>query len=199
MKVDLYSFPAIVVLVLWGCWLAFAIIFLFRKKPPRAAESKRDPASRWGIFIQGIGFALVWSIRRPFFTPIGPLPKWLDITLGIVAAMAAVCSVWICLAAVKALGKQWAFVARLVEGHKLVTNGPYRIVRNPIYLGMFGMMVATGLIMSRWWVLPIAIVVFLIGNSIRIRSEEKLLCESFGAEFEDYARRVPAMFPRVFF
>ncbi len=88
--------------------------------------------------------------------------------------------------------------ARLIEGHKLITEGPYRFVRNPIYLAMFGMILSTGLAISRWWVLPIAITLFLIGNAIRIRSEEKLLRESFGAEFEDYARRVPALFPRIF-
>jgi protein-S-isoprenylcysteine O-methyltransferase Ste14 len=196
MKIDLCSF--LVTLVLWVCWLAFAAIFLFRKKPRRAAESKRDPSSRWGIFIQGIAFALVWGVRRPLFTPIRPMPRWLDITLGIVADATAIVSVWICFASVRALGKQWAYVARLVEDHKLVTSGPYRVVRNPIYLGMFGMMVATGISLGRWWVLPIALIVFLIGTSIRIRSEERLLRGCFGAEFEEYSRRVPALFPRVF-
>lgn len=104
----------------------------------------------------------------------------------------------LCLAAVRALGKQWSYVARIVEGHKLITQGPYGFVRNPIYLGMFGMLLATGLAISRWWALPIAVAVFLVGSWIRIRSEERLLRESFGAEFDDYACRVPAVFPRVF-
>jgi protein-S-isoprenylcysteine O-methyltransferase Ste14 len=37
--------------------------------------------------------------------------------------------------------------------------------------------------------------VFLIGTWIRIRSEEKLLCATFGQEWTDYTRRAPAMFP----
>jgi len=40
-------------------------------------------------------------------------------------------------------------------------------------------------------------VFFLIGNQIRIRAEEKLLRETFGSQFDDYARRVPAFFPRL--
>ena len=79
---------------------------------------------------------------------------------------------------------------------RTVSAGPM-LVRNPIYLGMFGMLVATALVFSRWWMLCIGVAVFLIGNSIRIKSEEQLLRESFGQQFEDYARRVPAMFPRV--
>jgi len=62
---------------------------------------------------------------------------------------------------------------------------------------MFGLMIATGLAFTTWWALGAATIVFLVGNCIRIRSEEKLLREAFGVQFDDYARRVPAFFPRV--
>jgi protein-S-isoprenylcysteine O-methyltransferase Ste14 len=107
----------------------------------------------------------------------------------------AVSSVWFCSAAIRALGEQWSLAARVVEGHKLVTQGPYSIVRNPIYTGMLGMLLATGLAVSHWIGLLIAIIVFAIGTSIRVRSEEKLLRETFGAEFDEYARTVPAVIP----
>lgn len=99
------------------------------------------------------------------------------------------------LAAVRTLGKQWSVAARLVENHTLVTTGPYGIVRNPIYTGMFGMMLATGLAISYWWILPPAIVLFWFGTMVRIRREENLLHEAFGNEFEQYSRRVPALVP----
>jgi protein-S-isoprenylcysteine O-methyltransferase Ste14 len=70
-------------------------------------------------------------------------------------------------------------------------------VRNPIYLGMFGLMVATGLVFTTWWVLLLAVTVFLIGNQVPIRAEENLLRETFGSQFDDYARRVPAFFLRL--
>jgi protein-S-isoprenylcysteine O-methyltransferase Ste14 len=63
---------------------------------------------------------------------------------------------------------------------------------------MFGMLVATGLALSYWFGLLIAIVVFFIGTVIRIRSEEKLLRGQFGADFEAYRRSVPAMLPGVY-
>jgi protein-S-isoprenylcysteine O-methyltransferase Ste14 len=97
---------------------------------------------------------------------------------------------------VQTLGKQWTYEARVIEGHELITQGPYALVRNPIYLGMFGLMVATGLAYTTWWALLVAVVIFLIGNRIRIRSEEKLLRETFGVQFDEYASRVPAFFPR---
>jgi len=89
-------------------------------------------------------------------------------------------------------------VARTIEGHELITQGPYRLVRNPIYLAMFGMMAAFGLSLTIWPGLLAAIAIFLIGTMIRIRSEEKLLRATFGAQFEEYARRVPAFLPCLF-
>ena len=75
-------------------------------------------------------------------------------------------------------------VARVVDGHELITQGPYGIVRNPIYLGMFGLLLATGLAVSRWQGLLAGMTLFLIGTELRIRSEEKLLREAFGAKFD---------------
>jgi protein-S-isoprenylcysteine O-methyltransferase Ste14 len=118
--------------------------------------------------------------------------------LAVATIVVAIGFIWFCLAAVRTLGKQWALVARVVDGHELITQGPYGIVRNPIYLGMFGLLLATGLAISRWQGLLAGIAMFLIGTELRIRSEEKLLREAFGAKFDEYSRRVPSLFPRVF-
>jgi protein-S-isoprenylcysteine O-methyltransferase Ste14 len=126
------------------------------------------------------------------------MPKVTELLLSAVIAAIGVISIGICYAAARALGKQWALVARVVNDHELITEGPYSHVRNPIYLAMFGMLVATGLTISRWQALLAGILVFLIGNEIRIRSEENLLRETFGPKFDEYASRVPAVFPRLF-
>jgi protein-S-isoprenylcysteine O-methyltransferase Ste14 len=114
------------------------------------------------------------------------------------ASLVGIASAWFCFAAARALGRQWALVARVIEGHELIGRGPYALVRNPIYLAMLGMLLATGFAFSRWQALAAATVVFLIGTEIRIRSEETLLRATFGTQFEDYARRVPALFPHIF-
>jgi protein-S-isoprenylcysteine O-methyltransferase Ste14 len=86
----------------------------------------------------------------------------------------------------------------LVEGHKLATSGPYAYVRHPIYTGMLGMLVATGLAISHWVALPAALAIFVVGTVIRVRSEEKLLREAFGEQYQTYAQRVPAIVPRLY-
>jgi protein-S-isoprenylcysteine O-methyltransferase Ste14 len=178
-------------------WVASGGMLIFRKKSPPAQETKRAPAATWGIALQSASFALVWILPRPLWWPFRPTAAG-EIALGAAAVVLAYGSSWLVLQAVRTLGKQWTFQARVIEGHELVTLGPYSLVRNPIYLGMFGAILSVGLAFSRWWTFLAAMVVFLIGNRIRIKAEEKLLRETFGAQFDDYARRVPAFFPRLF-
>ena len=190
--------PTLAFAVVMLAWFAFVVAVFVRKKPPSAPESKRERGAILGIALQGAGYGLVWSIHRQSFTPIIALGKPFDIALAMLTIVLVIGSVWFASAAIRTLGKQWSIAARLVEGHKLITEGPYRIVRNPIYTGMFGMLLATGLAISHWIGLLIAIIVFAIGTAIRVRSEERLLRGAFGEEFEEYARSVRAVVPFLF-
>jgi protein-S-isoprenylcysteine O-methyltransferase Ste14 len=188
----------IVLVVVVVCWVLFAVIFFVGKKGASRSDTKRATSSLLGLLLQCMAYAAVWIFRRAYFTPFVSMANIAEVSVAIVTMAIAIGSIWFCLAAVRALGRQWALEARVIEGHELIKQGPYSVVRNPIYLGMFGLLVATGLAISRWEALVAAVVLFLAGNEIRIRSEEKLLREAFGAQFEDYARRVPAFFPRLF-
>jgi protein-S-isoprenylcysteine O-methyltransferase Ste14 len=179
-------------------WIIFAGIFLARKKPPSQQETKRDRRSILGIVLQSIGYALAWAIQRPMFSPLFSMPLLLEIILAVVTVFIAAGSIWLVMTAVQTLGKQWAYAARLVSDHKLITEGPYRWVRNPIYTGMLGMLLATGLAVSHWIGLLPALVVFAIGTIIRVRSEETLLREAFGQDFENYTQNVSAVLPRIY-
>ncbi len=183
-----------------AAWCAFALIFLLRRKPPESGQPvKRDPAARWGIFLKAIAYAMVWfaAPRKGGTLPMFDLPLAGRVVFALVTALIAAMSVWLVLVSVRTLGRQWAVQARLVEGHRLIVEGPYRWVRNPIYTGMFGMLIATGLAFATWWMLLAGIVVYLIGFIIRVRAEEELLLAQFGEEFEEYKRRVPALLPRL--
>jgi protein-S-isoprenylcysteine O-methyltransferase Ste14 len=190
--------PTLVFVLVMSAWFAFVAVFFFRKKPGKAPERKRDRDSVLGVVLQGVAYGLVWSIHRAFFSPILPVGRTAELVLAIVTVITAFGSVWIVMSAVRALGKEWSVTARLVEGHELATRGPYRFVRHPIYTGMLGMLLATGLAIGQWFSLLVAIVIFFIGTIIRIRSEERLLRDEFGAQFDNYARRVAAMLPGVY-
>ena len=196
--INLESLRPVVVAFVVASWIVFGILFFGRKRPAGAPESKRERASIIGIVFQGAAFGIAWSVRRQFFSPIAAMSKPLEIALAVFTILVAVGSVWFVSSAIRTLGKQWSLGARLIEGHKLITEGPYRLVRNPIYTGMFGLLLATGSAVSHWVGLLIAVVVYAVGTVIRVRSEEKLLRGEFGAEFDSYARRVPAVIPFLF-
>jgi protein-S-isoprenylcysteine O-methyltransferase Ste14 len=184
--------------VLAACWVGFGVILVIGKHGATKTDAKRSPISHLGFVLQILSYAICFAFPRPDLSPIVPMPKVFELLLSATIAAIGVVSIGICYAAARALGKQWALVARVVEDHELITEGPYSHVRNPIYLAMFGMLVAAGLTISRWQALLAGILVFLIGNEVRIRSEEKLLRETFGPKFDEYASRVPAMVPRLF-
>jgi len=181
------------------CWWVFGLTFWLRKRPPRAREAKRDWTSLIGLLLQAAGYFCVWSfpLQQKHFSPVASGSPVVESTLAALTVAMAVASTWLVNAAARRLGKQWALAARLVEGHTLIQDGPYRFVRNPIYTGMFGMLLATGLAVRQWIPLLIAIVLFAVGTWIRIRIEERLLREAFGSEFEAYARKVPALIPGI--
>ena len=195
MTLHIDFWPALAFAVVMVSWLVFALTFIVYKKPPSPPDKKRAEFSFAGIALQGISYLIVWLVRRAWFTPMFSENRWLKIALALTSILLAVTSVWFCALSIRVLGEQWSLAARVVEGHKLVTHGPYSVVRNPIYTGMLGMLLATGLAVSHWIGLLIALAVFAIGTLIRVRSEERLLREMFGREFDDYARRVPAVIP----
>lgn len=182
------------------CWLVFAGIFLLRKRPPKATEAKRDKVATVGIALQMCAYFLVFFQPpwQPFLPRVAALAGIVGIVFSVSTVAIAAGSGWLIEAAVRTLGKQWALRARLVEGHQLITDGPYARVRNPIYTGMLGMLISTGLAMEHWILTVIAVVIFAMGTAIRVRSEEKLLRAAFGEEFDEYARRVPAVIPRIY-
>ena len=182
------------------CWLFFVGVFVFRKRPPKAAEAKRDPSAMLGIFLQMCGYFLVFfqPPGQPFLPPVAALSGLLGVAFAGVTIGIAAASIWLIAAAVRTLGKQWAVQARLVEDHKLITAGPYAYIRNPIYTGMLGMLIATGLALEHCIALMVAIILFAAGMLIRIRTEEKLLRSAFGEQFEEYAKRVPAVIPGIY-
>jgi protein-S-isoprenylcysteine O-methyltransferase Ste14 len=195
-KLELLPLTATVVVIL--CWFVFAGIFVLRKKPRAAPEQKRDSKSIVGVILQALSYAIVGLFHRAPFTPIGSGSRATAVSLSLAAMLAAIVSISIVRAALKTLGKEWSVTARVVRGHKLATEGPYRFVRHPIYSGMLGMLLATGLVISHWLALIAALVIYFIGTVIRIRSEERLLREVLGPQFESYARTAPALVPGLY-
>lgn len=92
-------------------------------------------------------------------------------------------------------------IRALASGHvrkneALATSGPYAYTRNPLYLGSLLIGVGFALAARSWWVGVALVVMFFAIYAPVIRDEEIFLRQEF-PEFEEYARRVPRMFPRI--
>jgi hypothetical protein len=176
------------IVVLTGGWCAWwAPFFLYKRNT--SAPLKRDARARWGIILQGAGFALVW--QGPFW--MRSVAGW-RLSLSVLFFAVAATLSW---TARPTLGRQWRLDAGLNEDHELVRSGPYTIVRHPIYLSMLVMLLATGVLIARPPALAVALAVALIGTEIRVRVEDSLLVSRFGTEFDEYRRRVPAYLPML--
>jgi protein-S-isoprenylcysteine O-methyltransferase Ste14 len=91
-------------------------------------------------------------------------------------------------------------VRALASGHleknqALATGGPYAYTRNPLYFGSLVIAAGFTLAARSWWVLLIALAMFLSIYLPVISAEERFLQARFH-EFQEYARRVPRLFPR---
>jgi protein-S-isoprenylcysteine O-methyltransferase Ste14 len=188
---------AIADLIVIGCWVGIIAILVTGKRRATPGTQQSDPKSMLGLLLQLVGYVLCFVVPRPLFSPPFPMTKTGEAILAAFTAGLALASTWLCHAAARALGKHWALMARVIEGHELVRTGPYAMVRNPIYLAMLGMVIATALAFTRWQTLVAAAATYLVGTLIRIRAEEKLLRGAFGAEFEDYSSKVAALLPRL--
>ncbi len=95
--------------------------------------------------------------------------------------------------AIAALGRQMDFEIRVKEGHRVVTGGPYRFVRHPIYLSSLATWGGAGLLLPSWpllaWVALLAPLYYL-----RARAEEELLMKHL-PEYAEFKRRVPMLVP----
>lgn len=93
------------------------------------------------------------------------------------------------------------FIRALASGHvrkneALATSGPYAYTRNPLYLGSLLIGIGFALAARSWWIGGVLVAMFFAIYMPVIRSEEAFLREKF-PEFNDYARRVPRMLPRL--
>jgi len=112
--------------------------------------------------------------------------------LGLVLAVGGVAfSLW----AIATLGRHYDLVIEIHADHQLVRAGPYAFARHPVYTGLIvhflGACLATGNLMLLAGTLFVTIPAFLL----RIRDEERLLRERFGAEYDRYAKDVGMLAP----
>ena len=127
---------------------------------------------------------------RGRFLPAAVIVAVAGIAIQVLAGMLAV---W----ARRHLGRNWSGAISVVEGHRLVRSGPYRLLRHPIYTAMLGMSAGTALASGEWHaIVGMALVVAAYWRKIRL--EERHLGQLFGEAYDDYRRASWALIPGLF-
>jgi protein-S-isoprenylcysteine O-methyltransferase Ste14 len=95
------------------------------------------------------------------------------------------------------LGAAWSFAPKADQSTGLITTGPYRLVRHPIYLGLALLTIGEALAFGSWPALVIALLGIVPTLAWRARAEEKLLSRTFGEPYEVYRQRTKMIIPHL--
>ena len=136
---------------------------------------------------------LVWiPFVIAYFVPVAvPLAFELRLIGLAIAFASAVFAAW----AMWSLGRGYGIRMDLFTGHQLVTGGPYRFVRHPMYFGIVAFHAGATLALESLLLLVVTLVYVVPFTALRIAAEEKVLREGFGEKWSAYAARVPALVP----
>jgi protein-S-isoprenylcysteine O-methyltransferase Ste14 len=181
-------------------FMAGALLFFASFVWTRAAggggggAARRSGVSIAGILLQMLAFFSAGLGR--ILPTLAPAATATLVEAGAVAVL-MLNAVLLFTAASREMGANWSVVARLREGHELVTSGVFARLRHPIYTGMACFLVGLAIAFGHAAQLLIAAPLFALGTWIRVREEEKLLRAEFGAAFDDYAARVKRFLPGI--
>src|SRR5207249_3255776 len=81
----------------------------------------------------------------------------------------------------------WSITLEVHEEHRLITHGVYRRIRHPMYLALALYSIGQALVIPNWVAGPSNLIAFAILFALRVRAEERMMIEGFGAEYSAFS------------
>lgn len=161
----------------------------------RVVKRRRTPIERVLLAVVGLGSlsVVIWIVSPAF--------RFAEYSLHPVPfAAGALCialGLWMLYRSHSDLGSYWSVTLEIRERHQLVTRGVYRRIRHPMYLALLLYAAGQALVVPNWAAgMPYLITLALLFLS-RIRSEEQMMLEEFGRDYQVYAARTKRLIPGV--
>jgi protein-S-isoprenylcysteine O-methyltransferase Ste14 len=156
---------------------------------------KEDRSNRWVIAAFGVlgvldAYLPAYTDRIDFLTFGGEGVRWLGVLLYTAGGILRLAPVFV-------LGRRFSSLVAIQPEHRLVSGGLYGIIRHPSYLGLFVLMLGWGLAFRS----GVGVVIAVLSLAVllaRVRAEERLLSETFGAEYDAYRARTWRLIPYVY-
>jgi protein-S-isoprenylcysteine O-methyltransferase Ste14 len=187
-----FSHPALIALAI--VLLAMTVVAPFSGGNLSAGE-REDRGNRWvipALTVIGLlnAYLPAYTDRIGFWTIDGEGIRWLGVVLFAVGGVLRLWPVFV-------LGNRFSGLVAIQPGHRLVTDGIYRVIRHPSYLGLLVATLGWALAFRSGvgLLLTLATVLVVLG---RISAEERLLASHFGAEYEAYRRRTARLIPGIY-
>ncbi len=205
-------FFSIAVLILFILFMGIRGYYGRKAQPPGQKRTRQERwadqikyESKWLVILRiilvyaMIVFIVIWSLL-PFLIPpitqlviVNQLFQLIIKSVGVVICIAMVLGItWVGIH----LGRQVSGTLEIKEDHKLVTSGPYKYIRHPMYLVYFIFNLGLFLICLNI-ILFIIILLGLIVVASRMRVEEEMMIEQFGNQYRDYMKQTGRLFPKL--
>jgi protein-S-isoprenylcysteine O-methyltransferase Ste14 len=187
-----FSYPPLIAVSV--VTIALGILGLF-SEAHIGSGVREDRSNRWVVAALGVlgiidAYLPAYTDRIDFLTFGGEAVRWLGFLLYTAGGILRLAPVFV-------LGRRFSGLVAIQPEHRLVTSGLYGFIRHPSYLGLFALALGWGLAF-RSGVGVIIAVLMLVVVLARIDSEERLLSESFGAEYDAYRARTWRLIPYVY-
>ncbi|MDX8438419.1 methyltransferase family protein [Mesorhizobium australafricanum] len=177
----------------WFIYAAWLLLIVYLTV--QAIGVKRDTEPH---LLQSLGlmFAMIAAFllpRLPLFSFVNFAP--VNALLSGIGAVIAVAGMALLVWARQILGRNWSQTVSAKQEHELVTSGPYRSLRHPMYTGGLLAGLGSAIVVGG----PFVFLFILLGAIFiwRVGAEDRLLARQFPDEFPDYARRTNALIPFV--
>lgn len=179
--------------LVWGIWFLMEIL-LNRTKKSKVVKKSSDKGTLniiWLaiLFAISLGIILMYNLNLPFSNNLSvPYLGIFLIIVGVIIRAWAIISLW----------KSFTVDVAIDENQKLKTNGLYKLIRHPSYLGNLISFIGLGLSLNN--ILSFLIITILVGSAFlyRIKIEEKALSEKFGQEYDDYMKKSKKLIPFIY-
>jgi protein-S-isoprenylcysteine O-methyltransferase Ste14 len=187
-----FSHPARTILAVASLVMASAAFF---SDVNLSSGEREDRSNRWiflPLLVIGLlsAFLPAYAERQGWWVLDGETVRWLGVFFYLAGGALRIWPIFV-------LGRRFSGLVAIQPGHELVTDGIYRVIRHPSYLGMIILMLGWALAFRSG--LGVILAALIVPPLLaRIRSEETLLRLQFGDEYEAYRRRTSRLIPGIY-
>ncbi len=187
-----FSHPARTILAVASMVMASAAFF---SNVNLSSGEREDRSNRW-IFLPLLAIGLLsaflpaYAERQGWWVLDGETVRWLGVFFYLAGGALRIWPIFV-------LGRRFSGLVAIQPGHELVTDGIYRVIRHPSYLGMIILMLGWALAFRSG--LGVILAALIVPPLLaRIQSEETLLRLQFGDEYDAYRRRTSRLIPGIY-